>query len=150
MQCQGSSTLKNPWKPRPLLGWVAKTWQSSREGHLNDCGFDSLFNRPEFCWEGVWRKLWIGTYSSCVIVVSSWRADCKHPHTNCWGFQIRVGAAPLGNFLNPTKNCCPPRPTSKKTLYLHSWTPLDYKFHIESSSPSRSKIQHICAFPISK
>ena len=61
---------------------------------------------------------------------------------------------PPGIFWNPTKNWCLPRPTSNKILPLHSWRPLDYKSHIECTSPSRSQIQYIhiymCALPPSK
>ena len=41
-------------------------------------------------------------------------------------------------------------PDRKKTLPLHSWRPLEYKSHIECTSPSRSKIRYICALPLSK
>ena len=53
-------------------------------------------------------------------------------------------------IFEPTENCCPPRPISKKILPLYSWRPLDYKSHIECTSSSRFKIQYIYAFPISK
>ena len=34
---------------------------------------------------------------------------------------VRSGRGqPSRDFLSPTENCCPPRPTSKKTLPLHS------------------------------
>ena len=45
---------------------------------------------------------------------------------------------------------CPPRPTSKKLLPLYSWRLLDYKSHIQCTSPSRPKIQYICSLPLSK
>jgi hypothetical protein len=71
------------------------------------------------------------------------------PPMNYGGCQIEAGAALLRNFCpHPglfwtlIKNYCPPRPTSKKTLPLHSC--------IECTSPSRFQIQYICALPPSK
>ena len=43
-----------------------------------------------------------------------------------------------------------PAQLQKKILPLHSWRLLDHKSHIECTSPSRSKIQYICALPIGK
>jgi hypothetical protein len=37
----------------------------------------------------------------------------------------------------------PVPPENKKKLLLHSWRSLDYKSHIECTSPSRSQIQYI-------
>jgi hypothetical protein len=83
-------------------------------------------------------------------------ADTKYPLRTMGG--VRSGRrpppakflAPPGIFPNPPENSCPPRPKTKKTLLLHSWRPLDYKPHIECTSPSRSQIQYICALPPSK
>ena len=58
--------------------------------------------------------------------------------------------APTWEILNLTENYCPTHPTLKKTLLLHSSRPLDYKSHIECTSPLRSQIKYICALPFSK
>jgi hypothetical protein len=55
-------------------------------------------------------------------------ADVKHPLMNFWGVKSRLDS-PLEIFLNPTKVCCPSRPTLIKVLPLHSWRPLDYESH---------------------
>ena len=57
----------------------------------------------------------------------------------------------LLNFFNPDQNMFPTPPKfGKKILPLESWKPLVHKTLIECTSPSRSKVQYICAFPISK
>jgi hypothetical protein len=75
-------------------------------------------------------------------------AGVKHPLTNFWGVRSGVNN-PLKNFMHLTEIYCPPRPTSKKYCLCISWRLLDHKSHIECTSPSRSKIQYICALPIS-
>ena len=57
---------------------------------------------------------------------------------------------PPGKFWTQPKIVARPAQLRKKTLPLSSWRPLDYKPHIECTSPSRSKIQYICALPLSK
>jgi hypothetical protein len=58
--------------------------------------------------------------------------------------------APAWIFFKPARKQLPAPPENKKTLLFHSWRPLDYKSHIECTSPSRSQIQYICAIPPSK
>jgi hypothetical protein len=70
------------------------------------------------------------------------------PPYELWGLSNPGWDSPPWKFMSLTENYCPLRPTSKKPLSLHSWRPLDYKSHIECTSPSRSTIQYICALPI--
>lgn len=35
----------------------------------------------------------------------------------------------IQDFLSPTENCCPSRPTLMKTLFLHSWRLLVHRSH---------------------
>jgi hypothetical protein len=47
------------------------------------------------------------------------------------------------DFFKPARKQMPIPPENKKRLLLHSWRPLDYKSHIECTSPSRSQNQYI-------
>jgi hypothetical protein len=50
---------------------------------------------------------------SLVIFKKLTWADIKHPLTNFGDVKSGLDG-PSKIFLNPTKTCCPPRPTSKK------------------------------------
>ena len=57
------------------------------------------------------------------------------PPTNYGGCQIRARTTLSGNFWTQPKIAARPAQLRKKTSPLHSWRPLDYKSHIECTSP---------------
>ena len=99
-------------------------------------------------------------YNLCFFCVIWCRSEnisnrgVKHPpppHELFRGGRYRQGQPPREKskfFWTLSKTFA--RPTSEKPLPSHSWRPLIHKSHIECTSPSSSKIQHIWSLPLSK
>ena len=127
-------SLRMPELPRPQFR-VSET-HGGKPMHSNQSiqtFFGHLQHLPaaySWFWEMLWLRQTVNTPARTFGVVRSG-----------WGSLPK-------EIFEPTENCCPPRPISKKILPLYSWRPLDYKSHIECTSSSRSKIQYICAVPI--
>ena len=104
-------------------------------------------------WNSNWRYSPLHIY--IYIVPSSRNFWCSRLHAQFWMADDTTPLRTLGGVrsgrgqpsreilasarisFEPDQNCSPSRPKSKKTLSLHSWRPLDYKSHIECTSPSR-------------
>ena len=124
-------------KPRPSLGRVAKTRQSSREGYLDNFGVNSL---AQFCWGGcVWRKFWICTYPSCLI-----ETPC---HLSLMHAPLHV-ALRVKAWLNTSTFCI--NPTSTITMFWTCVTPTIYSNSSKDNPMKfdfpRSSTRWVCHF----
>ena len=132
------------------------SWFLWRADYIEDFKWHLHFQLGVAFWRVVLRELyfeepnhvWRALKASLLNIGT--RQTLSTPY-ELWGGGVKSGRGqPSWENFDMSENCCPTRPTSKKKLPLHSWRPLDYKSHIECTSPSRSKIQYTCALPSSK